>query len=333
MASRAREEMPVRELKSQGSMKLVAVRLSVRKRPMTPGRGDGDGDDEGQHERGSGANVGDDAKNPSQYPPESCIRYADEKEAEAEEGPVAGVHSGLKDKVLADAGCGILQGLGHQPDAAHAREEEDAMAQVLALHQEIDGENDHDAEGPDGVQEAQKELEGLELGASGVHDANGLGLREWLPGAGSEIPADVLDCGESLFQRLLGWRVDRGYLFLDAETVGGKFAGDVEELVSDDVPHSADDGEGQYSGDCNGEYAREASGLKAADRRDQQESQRNREGEGDKKVAGKKEREGDDREHQERPNPGNLVASSKRHTTSWIVVDGLPCPNVKTVGL
>ncbi len=102
------------------------------------------------------------------------------------------------------------------------------MAEVLALHQEIDGENDDDAEGPDGVQEAHEELEGLELGASGVHDANGLGLRERLPGAGGEIPADVLDCGESLFQRLLGWRVDRGYLFLDAETVGWKFAGDVE---------------------------------------------------------------------------------------------------------
>ncbi len=34
MARRAREEMPVRELKSQGSTKLVAVSSRVRKRPM-----------------------------------------------------------------------------------------------------------------------------------------------------------------------------------------------------------------------------------------------------------------------------------------------------------
>jgi hypothetical protein len=34
MASSAREEMPVRELKSQGSTKLVAVSSSARKRPM-----------------------------------------------------------------------------------------------------------------------------------------------------------------------------------------------------------------------------------------------------------------------------------------------------------
>ena len=33
MARRAREEMPVRELKSQGSTKLVAVSSRVRKRP------------------------------------------------------------------------------------------------------------------------------------------------------------------------------------------------------------------------------------------------------------------------------------------------------------
>ena len=110
---------PVRELNSQGSTKLVAVRPSVRKRPMTKSGGpqegdDGDGDDKGQHEGGSGADVGDDAKNPGEHPPEGGVGYADEEEAEAEEGSVGCVDSGLKDKVLADAGCGILQGLGHR---------------------------------------------------------------------------------------------------------------------------------------------------------------------------------------------------------------------------
>ena len=188
MASRARDEMPVRELKSQGSTKLVAVRPSVRKRPMTKSGGpqegdDGDGDDKGQHEAGRGADVGNDAKHPGEHSPEGRVRYADEEEAEAEEGSVGGVDGSLKEKVLADAGCGILQGLGHESDAADAGEEEDAMAEVLALHQEIDGEDDDDAEGPDGAEEAHKELGGgLELGAIGVHDAHGLGLREWLAG-------------------------------------------------------------------------------------------------------------------------------------------------------
>jgi hypothetical protein len=43
------------------------------------------------------------------------------------------------------------------------------VAEVLALQQEIDGENDDDAEGPDGAEEAHKELGGgLELGPIGV---------------------------------------------------------------------------------------------------------------------------------------------------------------------
>jgi hypothetical protein len=58
---------------------------------------------------------------------------ADEEEAEAEEDPVGCVDGGLKEKVLADAGCGILQGLVHQPDAAHAGEAEDAMTEILTV--------------------------------------------------------------------------------------------------------------------------------------------------------------------------------------------------------
>jgi len=183
----------------------------------------------------------------------------------------------LKEKVLADAGCGILQSLGHESDAADAGEKEDAVAEVLALQQEIDGENDDDAEGPDGAEEAHKELGGgLELGAIGVHDAHGLGLRQWIldawsrvAGAGSEIRADVLNRGESLFEGLPGGRVDGSYFLLDAETISGKIAGDVEELAGDDVSDSADDGEGEHAGDDNGEYARDVPVLKAADGRGQ----------------------------------------------------------------
>ena len=119
MASRARDEMPVRELKSQGSTKLVAVRPSVRKRPMTKSGGpqegdDGDGDDKGQDEGGRGADVGNDAKHPSEHSPKSRVGYADEEETEAEEGSVSCVDGSLKEEVLADAGCGILQSLGHE---------------------------------------------------------------------------------------------------------------------------------------------------------------------------------------------------------------------------
>jgi hypothetical protein len=53
MASSARDEMPVRELKSQGSTKLVAVRPSIRKRPMTKSGGPQEGDKATETTRGS----------------------------------------------------------------------------------------------------------------------------------------------------------------------------------------------------------------------------------------------------------------------------------------
>src|SRR5271168_3265025 len=53
MASRARDEMPVRELKSQGSTKLVAVRPSVTKRAMTKSGGPQEGDEATETTRGN----------------------------------------------------------------------------------------------------------------------------------------------------------------------------------------------------------------------------------------------------------------------------------------
>jgi hypothetical protein len=86
----------------------------------------------------------------------------------------------LKEEVLTDAGGRILQGLVHEPDAAHAGEQEDATAKVFALHEEIDGDDDDNPEGSDGANEAHEEFGGvLKLAAIGVDDANGLGFRGW----------------------------------------------------------------------------------------------------------------------------------------------------------
>ena len=110
------------------------------------------------------------------------------------------------------------EGLGHDADAAHAGEQEDAVAQLLALHEEVDGEDDDDADGADGAEEAHEELGGrLELGAAGVDDADGLDLRGRLLGGGSgggrrfgEVSADVVEgvdgLLEGLFQRGSGRR-------------------------------------------------------------------------------------------------------------------------------
>ena len=256
--------------------------------------------------------------------PEGGVGYADEEETEAEEDPVGGVDGGLEEEVLADAGGGILEGLGHEADAAHAGEEEDAMAEILALHQEIDGEDDDDAEGSDGAEEAHEEFGAvLELGAVGIDDADGLGLGAgcWRPGLAvaalvARSPLMSSTAVEGLFEGLLRGGMDRGDFLLDAEPVGGKVAGDVEELAGDDVSDSADDGEGEDAGDGDGDDARDAAGLEAADGRGEEKGEGEGEGEGDEKLAGEVEDEDGDREHEKGPNPGKLGASSNGHTTS-----------------
>ena len=95
---------------------------------------------------------------------------------------------------------------------------------------------------PDGTQETHEKFAcGLELGAVGIDDANGLDLGGLLSGgssgapAGDEVSANVLDGVEGVLKRLFAGGVDGGDFLLDAEPVGGKAAGDVEELTGDDV--------------------------------------------------------------------------------------------------
>ncbi len=216
MASRASEEMPVRELKSQGSTKLVQVSSRMRKRQTmrnggAPGGKDGDGEDEREDDSGRGADIGDDAKESGEDAPECGVGDSDEEEAEAEEDAISGVDGCLKDEVLADASGGVLEGLGHEIDAADASEEKDAIAKLFPLQQEIDGEDDNDTDGSDGTKEAHGKLGGgLELGSIGIDDEDWLNLGGWLlycrgggRGAGGQVSADVFDGSEGAFERLL----------------------------------------------------------------------------------------------------------------------------------
>ncbi len=95
---------------------------------------------------------------------------------------------------------------------------------------------------PDGTEEAHEKFGGgLELGAVGIDDADGLDLCGLLGdgsrggGGGDEVSADVLDGVEGVLKRLFAGGVDGGDFLLDAESVGRKAAGDVQELSGDDV--------------------------------------------------------------------------------------------------
>jgi hypothetical protein len=207
------------------------------------------------------------------------------------------------------------------------------MTEILALHEEINGEDNDDAEGPDGAEEAhEKFCGGLELRVVLVDDADWLRLDGRLVsrdgrggGSDGEVSTDVVDGGECFLERLFGWRVDRGYLLLNAKAIGGKVAGDIEELTDNDVSNPADESEGDDAGEGDGDDTGNAADFKPGNCRSQQKSQGEGEGEGDEKIAGKVEDKDRDGEHEKGSDPGKLGASSTGHTTSRSLKDGLPC--------
>src|SRR5882757_7023352 len=76
--------------------------------------------------------------------------------------------------------------------------------------------------------------------------------------------------------------------------------------------------------------ARNAPGFETADGGRQEKRECQGEGEGDEKLAGKVQDQDGDREHEEGSNPGELGASSVRHTTSRSLMDGVACPGKNT---
>jgi hypothetical protein len=183
------------------------------------------------------------------------------------------------------------------------------VTKILALHEEVNGEDDDDADDSDGAEEAHKEFGGgLELGAIGIDDADGLdfawaGLRRGCGGGAGEVAADVLDSGDGVGEGFFGGEVDGGYLVLDVEAVGGEVASYVEKLTGDGVSDAADDCEGQDADNSHGNDAREMSGFKAADGGSEEEGEGESEGEGNDEIAGEVEDENDGRDYEEGPYP------------------------------
>jgi hypothetical protein len=212
------------------------------------------------------------------------------------------------------------------------------MTEIFALHQQIDGEDDDDAEGSDGAEVTHENFgSGLELSAVGVDDADWLDGGRGLWGVGrlgvaafENVSADVFDSRGGAFKGLDRGGMDGGDFILDVGPILGKAAGDVEELAGDDVSDCADDGEGEDACNCDCEDARDAAGLKAADGGGQQKREREGEGEGDEKLAGEVQDQDGDREHEKGADPGQLGASRRRHRTSGSLMDGVACPGKNT---
>ena len=240
---------------------------------------------------------------------------------------------------MADASGGILEGLGHEADAAHAGEQEDAVTELLALHQEIDGKDDNDAADADGAQEAHQEFSrGLELGAMGIDDADGCGLGDgWFGGGdfvgcGGEVSADVLDGGEGVFEGFFGGQVNGSYFFLNVEAVVGEIAGDVQELAGDYVPDGRQHGEDENADDPYGDDSRNASGFEASDGRSKKKCQGKGEGKRNEEIPREVENQHDGREDEKGSDAGEFRGSRVGHTTSRGLMEAQSCRGKNTSG-
>ena len=74
---------------------------------------------------------------------------ADDPEADRDAESVRAIDHRLHEHVAADAICGLIEGLGRQAELAIADKVDEPVAQVFALEQHEEGENDHEPGRPE----------------------------------------------------------------------------------------------------------------------------------------------------------------------------------------
>src|ERR1700690_1167685 len=80
-------------------------------------------------------------------------------EAGADQRAVADIDEQLQTKITADAGGGVVDGVGHDVQAAMTAEGDQAIAKIFAADQHEKGEDDDDAESADDAENALERIE------------------------------------------------------------------------------------------------------------------------------------------------------------------------------
>ena len=138
---------------------------------------DGDREDDRQQTRNAGADIGDIAQDGRERAPQRRVRHTDERQPDPEEQPEQDVGDELPDQVGADALCGVTQCLRHQAEPPHARQQEQAVAQVFMVDQHVNGKDHDDAARRQRTQDGREDL--LQIARDGDRRLNHLD-RRWL---------------------------------------------------------------------------------------------------------------------------------------------------------
>jgi hypothetical protein len=107
-----------------------------------------EGEGDRKEGREHGPDIGDEAHQRGERAPEDPPRHADEPEPERHRDAVAHVHDQLHQEVTRDARSRLLHRLGHAVQVA-AQEPDQPSAQIAAVEQGEEGEDEHDAGGGD----------------------------------------------------------------------------------------------------------------------------------------------------------------------------------------
>ncbi len=96
---------------------------------------------------------------PATTPPQQGARHTDERQAGGHRQAVAHVDQQLHRQVAADPVAGLAQCVSREVQIA-AHQPDQAVAQVIALEQDVDHEDEHQACGADGCQQGPDQVGG-----------------------------------------------------------------------------------------------------------------------------------------------------------------------------
>ena len=117
-----------------------------------PARQDGEGDDRGQHGAEDGADIRHEAQRAREQPPQQGVGHAESEQAQPDQDGEAEIGEKLQGQDPRDARGGIAQRLGRRVHVAGAEQPHELVAEMVAIGQDEDNQNDDDAQAEQGVE-------------------------------------------------------------------------------------------------------------------------------------------------------------------------------------
>ncbi len=227
------------------------------------------------------------------------MRKSDEVERDADEGSVDDVDGDLEKEVAGDATAGVAHGLGHAGEVAVAGEMDEAVAEVFALEEDEECEDDGEERGGEGLDDTAELIEAsggaayfadLDGAVGAGADGLGFGLGGGRDGSGgvgdAEFVADSLDFVLRATVGGVAGAVEGLHFLGDVAAVGGQVVGDGDQLGEEGPGgNHQESGEGEDYAE-GGDGTGEAKAFEQGDDRGEKEGEEDGESQGEQEDFG-----------------------------------------------